>query len=284
MSHAEETVGRLPQGAGPHPASGARRRSSRDAGGRPPVVLVADSLGRSFGGRRVLSAATLRACRGEVTVLFGRNGSGKTTALRIAAGRLRAHWGTVRFLGRAVLRPRLHRLAREGLLYIPQEGLLVRDWVVGDQARLLTGASEARIREWAERWHVADFLPREARSLSGGERNRVSVALAVLREPVCLLLDEPLTGSAPKDRERIAEMMRHLARRGCAILVTGHEARDLLALADRVLLLSAGATRELGDRHAALADEAFRREYLGTEGPASGRSRKGLGTTEGRTG
>lgn len=239
-------------------------------------VLVADSLGRSFRGRRILTSATLWARRGEVTVLFGRNGSGKTTALRIAAGRLRAHWGTVRFRGRLVARPRLHRLAREGLLYIPQKGLLVRDWPVRDQARLLTGASPPRITRWAERWDVAEFLDREPRTLSGGERNRTSVALAMLRQPACLLLDEPLTGSAPRDRERTGSLMRQLADEGCAILVTGHEVAELLAVADRVLLLSGGATRDLGDPAAALADVAFRREYLGPGGPGRvGREREG---------
>lgn len=226
-------------------------------------MLVADSIGRSFGRRTILTSATLWARAGEVTVLFGRNGSGKTTALRIAAGRLRPDWGTVRFLGSVHPRPRLHRLARDGLLYVPQEGLLVRDWVVRDQVRVLTGASPSRMAAWAGRWEVDELMRRNPRTLSGGERNRIGVALAVLRDPVCLLLDEPLTGAAPTDRERVAEMIRHLAARGCALLVTGHEARELLALADRVLLLSAGATRDLGDRARALADPAFRREYLG---------------------
>lgn len=251
---------------GPAPPIAPRSRASirpPDPAGEP--VLVADSIGRSFGRRQVLTSATLWARSGEVTVLFGRNGSGKTTALRIAAGRLRADWGTVRFLGRTHVRPRLHRLARDGLLYVPQEGLLVKDRIVDDQVRVLTGASPERVAGWAERWEVHAFMGREPRTLSGGERNRVSVAVAVLRDPACLLLDEPLTGSAPKDRERVGEMIRHLAGRGCAVLVTGHEARELLELADRVLLLSAGATRDLGGRRTALADPGFRREYLGPD-------------------
>lgn len=224
---------------------------------------MADGLGRFFGRRKVLSAATLWARAGEVTVLFGRNGSGKTTALRIAAGRLRPHWGTVRFRGRLWDRPRLHRLAREGLMYVPQEGILVRDWVVRDQVLLLTTTSRSGIRVWAERWGLGPYLDREPRTLSGGERNRVGVALAVLRKPVCLLLDEPLTGAAPQDRELVARMIGYLADRGTAVLVTGHEAHDLLSLADRVLLLVAGGTRDLGHPDDAVSDPAFRREYLG---------------------
>ena len=148
-------------------------------------------------------------------------------------------------------------------MYVPQRGLLVRNWLVRDQVRILTTASASRIGEWAERWDVARFMGREARTLSGGERNRVGVALAVLRDPVCLLLDEPLTGAAPADRERVAEMIRHLAGRGCAVLVTGHEARELLDLADRVILLTGGATRDLGGPARAAEDPSFRRTYLG---------------------
>lgn len=242
------------------------RSPSVDPGpaGRSEAVLVADSLGRSFRGREVLRAATLWAYAGEVSVLFGRNGSGKTTALRIAAGVLRPHWGTVRFRGRSYPRPRLHELARRGLMYIPQEGVLARGWTVGDQVRILTTAPASTVAAWAERWEVASFLDRSPGSLSGGERNRVSVAVAVLREPPCVLMDEPLTGAAPRDRELVTRMIRHLAGRGCALLVTGHEARELLDVADRVLLLSGGSSRDLGGPERAVDDPDFRREYLGS--------------------
>ncbi|HZD03410.1 MAG TPA: ATP-binding cassette domain-containing protein [Longimicrobiales bacterium] len=223
---------------------------------------MADSVGRAFRGRPVLVTATLSARAGEVTVLFGRNGSGKTTALRIAAGVLRPDWGVVRFRGRLHVRPRLHRLARRGLMYVSQEGALVKNWTVEDHVRLLRRSDEA-IAAWGARWRVQALMGRVARTLSGGERNRVGVALAVLRDPECLLLDEPFTGAAPLDRELVAAMVRHLTGRGCAVLATGHEAGDLLALSDRVIHLQAGSTRELGPPDEAVDDESFRREYLG---------------------
>lgn len=242
----------------------------RDATGAADPVLLADSVGRAFRGRPVLVTATLSARRGEVSVLFGRNGSGKTTALRIAAGVLRPDWGMVRFRGRVHTRPRLHRLARRGLMYVPQEGLLVKNWEVADHVRMFRKRAEV-VAAWAARWRVEELMGRVARTLSGGERNRVGLALGVLRDPECLLVDEPFTGASPLDREMSAAMIRHLAGRGCALLVTGHEADDLLALADRVVHLQAGSTRELGSPAEAVGDASFRRDYLGSRSPRNGR-------------
>ncbi len=89
-------------------------------------LFAADSFGKSFGSREVLKAATVWAVPGRVTVLFGRNGSGKSTLLRAAMGLLRPDFGVVRYDGEAYLRPRLHKLARRGLMYFPDRGLLSR--------------------------------------------------------------------------------------------------------------------------------------------------------------
>lgn len=251
----------------------------------PGPVLVADSVGRSFGSLQVLKSATLWARRGEITVLLGRNGSGKTTLLRVAAGWLAPDHGAVRFRGRVLPRARLHRLAREGLFFLPQEGLLPRGRSIREVARTVMKAfpearrggdtgpghdardPEARMARWAERWELTSLLDATDATLSGGEKNRAGVALAVLRRPVCLLTDEPLTASAPKDRDRICETLRTLRDRGCAVVVTGHEARELLALGDRVIWMVAGTTRDLGRTGAALASHQFRREYLGPSFP-----------------
>jgi ABC-type multidrug transport system ATPase subunit len=245
------------------------------ATGLEEAVLQADSIGRFFGARQVLKAATLWARRGEVTALLGRNGSGKTTLLRIAVGRLASHHGVVRYRGRASVRPRLHRLARRGLFYLPQHGVLPRGRTVREAAESILRAREdasfdalpstgpRTLSAWAERWGLQDLLEATHGELSGGEKNRAGVALAVLRGPVCLLTDEPLTGSAPHDRARVVEALRLLRDDGCAVVVTGHEARELLDLADRVVWMVAGTTRDLGRPAEALASHQFRREYLG---------------------
>lgn len=243
-------------------------------------VLSADSIGRSFGSRRVLDSATLWARAGEITVLMGRNGTGKTTLLRIAAGRLKADWGAVRYCGQVSERPRHHEMARRGLFCVPQEGLLPRGRSVRQVARAVIRAfppeertasetggrredDDVVVDTWAAEWELDHLLDAPDEELSGGERNRASMALAVLRRPLCLLTDEPLTGSAPKDRGRITRMLEHLRDEGCAIVVTGHETWELLEMADRVLWMVAGTTRDLGTPEEAARSHQFRRGYLG---------------------
>ncbi|HEX9885791.1 MAG TPA: ATP-binding cassette domain-containing protein [Longimicrobiales bacterium] len=235
------------------------------AGIGDPPLLVADSIGRSFGSNQVLKSATLWAWPGRITALMGRNGCGKSTLLKVAAGRLAAHSGAVRFAGTVHLRPRLHVLARDGLMYVPQEGLLVRDGWVDDHVRLFAQDGHPRLDGWITRCRLDAFLGRPVAELSTGERNRTSLALALLREPACLLADEPLTGAAPLDRELIRSVLMELRAQGCALVVTGHEARDLLDLADHVVWLVAGTTHDLGEAARAARHPQFVREYLGPD-------------------
>jgi lipopolysaccharide export system ATP-binding protein len=233
------------------------------------IVFRADSICRSFGGRTVLNSATLWARSGRVGVLFGRNGSGKTTLFRIAAGLLSADQGVVLFRDRPWPRPRLHRLAGEGLFYLPERGLLVRNMSVRAHFDAVVhrfgnaDALEAQLAELA----LHELLERAPDTLSGGERRRVEVALALVRSPVCLLADEPLMGIAPTDAELLVRAFRRLAARGCAVVVSGHEVESLLELADEVTWIVAGTTHGLGSAAQARLNWQFRREYL--EGPTA---------------
>jgi ABC-type multidrug transport system ATPase subunit len=229
-------------------------------------ILFIDAIGRTFGDRRVLSSATAWAHAGRVTALLGRNGCGKTTMLRIATGQVRPDYGTIRFRGRSYQRPRLHRLARAGLFYLPERGLLSWTATVRGQLALVARRFGGDADEALDRsglGHVADQLPQ---NLSSGERRRAEVALAWIRRPACLLADEPFHGIAPIDMERVADCLRDLRRLGCAILVTGHEVRVLLDLADDVIWMTAGTTHALGSPGQAERHHQFSREYLGAAG------------------
>lgn len=250
------------------------------ASGTAPIapVLEADSVGKSFGRREVLTAASLRAHPGSIVALLGRNGSGKTTLLRIVAGELAAAWGSIRIGGAVRERTRLHTMAAEGFFYLPQDGILPRATTPrtlartvrrrirrGAGMRTLPQAAEnpPTVDAWAERWRITPLLDRPRHRLSVGERNRAGLALALLRGPLCLVADEPLTGAAPMDRALIMEMLATLRDRGCAVVVTGHEARELMELADRVVWMVAGTTHDLGPPVRARQHHQFRREYLG---------------------
>lgn len=237
------------------------------------VVLEADGLGRSFGREEVLKSASFRAVAGRITALLGRNGSGKTTMLRIAAGRLRADYGRVLFRGRYVGRPRLSRLAREGLMLSPQGTLLTPHFRIREHLDAVRGIADA---EWpggleeagyvSERMRLEEFLDRRPPGLSGGEKQRAALAMALLRRPRCLLSDEPFAGISPVDRSLVAEGLSRLRDLGVAIVVTGHDVEDIFAVADEVIWVVAGTSHWLGAPDEARAHAQFRREYLGPRG------------------
>lgn len=224
--------------------------------------LVADCVSKSYGARRVLSAGSLRAEAGQVRVLLGRNGIGKSTLLKIAAGVVRADSGVVHVDGEALLRPTLPRLARSGVFYLPDHDLLSPTVRLGAQLEFFAQRFGRRTaRDGARIARVDAHLEARPRSLSGGELRRAELAAALVRRPRCLLADEPLRGIAPIDQELIGEILRGMADEGCAVVVTGHEAPTLLALADHVTWCTAGTTYELGSTEVALRHDAFASEY-----------------------
>ena len=229
--------------------------------------IVADCVGRSFGQRRVLTAASLRVRPGNITVLLGRNGCGKTTLLRILTGFVRADYGRIEVLGRATDRPSLGRLAPLGFFFLPDRDLLARQWTVRQHLEALArrfGRMDAS--EAISTTGIGPLLDRTPRELSGGECRRAELALALFREPACLLADEPFLGIEPKDTDTVAAALRALAARGCGILATGHEVVALLDAADDVVWMTAGTTHPLGVPGEARQNHAFIREYLGPLG------------------
>jgi lipopolysaccharide export system ATP-binding protein len=234
------------------------------------TVLEVDGLGKSFWRTTVLKSASFRAVAGEVTALMGRNGSGKTTMLRISVGRVGAGYGRIFWRGDFVERPRLFRMAREGLFFSAQESALTSHFTVGDHldAVVRTFGGGDRVEEVVARMRLSEFLGRRPQQISGGERQRASLAMALLRRPVCLLMDEPFSGVAPRDRPLIAAGLRGLRDDGCAVVVSGHDVEELFDVADQVMWVVAGTTHWLGSPAEAATHPQFRREYLGPRGKA----------------
>ena len=246
-------------------------------------VYAVEGVRRTIGGRTVLKSASVWASAGAVTVLLGRNGSGKSTLLRFGAGLAPADQGVVHFAGRAYMRPRLHRMAADGLFWLPDRGLLlpnrsIRQHLDALQWRFGPSAAEDDVLG------LAELMDRKPGTLSGGERRRAEVALAIRRNPVCLLADEPLAGIAPADQERLVAAFRALAARGCAVVITGHDVPALFAVADEVVWLTAGTTHGLGSVSKAMEHEQFRREYLGIARSGRGAGSLSRTTAAGATG
>ncbi|MEP6492199.1 MAG: ATP-binding cassette domain-containing protein [bacterium] len=230
-------------------------------------LLVADCVSKSFRGRRVLSSGSLRAVPGELRVLFGRNGAGKSTLLKIAAGWIQPDSGSVHFDETAYLDARLPTLAERGLFYLPDHDLFSSGFSVRAQLEMIRRQfSGDDVETAAAVVGLAAVLDRRPGQLSGGERRRAEIAAILVRRPRCLLADEPFRGLAPKDAELMTGVLRGLASRGLAVVVTGHEVPTLLAAADHVTWCTAGTTYELGPPGMATAHNEFRRQYLGQFG------------------
>jgi ABC-type multidrug transport system ATPase subunit len=228
-------------------------------------LLEADGIAKSFGERRVLTSAALRAEAGAVTGLLGRNGAGKSTLLKVVAGWIAPDAGRIRLGDAMHFRPTPAALAECGLFYLPDRALFSPAIPVLAQLEAVGRrfGTAHLIGEAAERLGVAERIHLRPVRLSGGEERRAEVAAALVRRPRCLLADEPYRGISPLDAERLTAAFRALAAGGCAVVVTGHEVRTLLDLVDRVVWCTSGTTHHYPSPAAALDDWQFQRGYLG---------------------
>ena len=231
---------------------------------RPEPRLRLDSFGKKFGLRTVLKSASAWAWPGRITLLMGRNGCGKTTLLRCGLGFTRAEFGVV-FLDGSPVSGGLPSLSRAGMFFLPDRRLLSPRLTLREQ---LTAFSQVKGRQVdvtsASPLDVEPLLDSRPGGMSGGERRRAEIWLAVAAASSCLIADEPFLGIAPADRRRVAAALRARAATGTAILVTGHEVEDLFDLADEVIWMVAGTTHGLGTPDEAARHAQFRLEYLGT--------------------
>ena len=199
--------------------------------------------------RTVVREVSFAVAPGEVVALAGKNGSGKTTTLRLLAGLLPADRGDA-LLGEVEA---TRSDARRGLGYLAEEdefpaGLKVRD--VLRYAAVLAGYRGREARREAERTAgavgLAEWLKLPAAGASRGVRRRVSLAQALLGEPRALVLDEPLTGLDPEARARSLAAIRSAARDGAAVILSLHEAAAIESVADRLIVLADGAVAAAG--------------------------------------
>lgn len=228
-------------------------------------VLVADCIGKRYADRWVLHSATLRATRGELRALLGRNGAGKSTLMRVAAGVIEPDAGSVRFNGLARERVRMPQLAREGLCFVPDRELLSNAFTIREQL-LFAGPDTSLLASTADRLEIASLLEARPFELSSGERRRAELGFAMMRQPICLLADEPLRNISPIDAELLLQVLKDVAHNGCAVVVTGHEVPALLAHVDHITWCTAGTTYEMGPPFMARTDDRFVRDYLGSRG------------------
>lgn len=226
-------------------------------------MLEADSIWKAFGGRKVLQSASLRVRPGEVRALLGRNGVGKTTLLRVAAGMTRADSGIVSIDRVRYERPNLAVLSRAGVCFWPTTGFFSDSYAVGRQLEMFRRAyGTGNPAAVAKRAQLGRALARQPSALSPGERREAEMTAVLIRNPRYLLADEPLQGLSPIGISLLCVDLRTLAESGTGVVITGHQADDILAMADSVTWCESGTTRELGSSCAARKSFDFAQGYL----------------------
>ena len=233
-------------------------------------LLSLERISSYYGEARALADVSLDVEEGEIVAVIGSNGAGKTTMLRTISGLMHPRSGRIYFQGKAMERTRPHQLIRRGIAHVPEGRHLFAQMTVREN--LLMGAYGAQ--SWKERGplideicalfpHLRERIGQLAGTLSGGERQMLATARALMARPRLLMLDEPSLGLAPKIVETILAIIRDVNRRGIAVLLVEQNAQLALKTAARAYLLESGAVVKSGVTAEFLADESVRRSYLG---------------------
>lgn len=234
-------------------------------------VLEISNITAAYGAVSVLRGVSLHMNPGENIGLFGPNGHGKTTLLRVISGLMKPNGGHVRYNGDDVTGMRPSVIVSKGLVHSQQGNMLFRDMGVAETLEMAAFTRPARAKAAASLAKVYDLFPRlaergpqKAKTLSGGERQMLSIGAALMCAPRLLLLDEPTLGLSPKLKEELAVALKEISAQ-VPVVVVEQDVELLLSLADRLYLIEHGAVaREIGKDNAPDHQEIINM-YFGAE-------------------
>ncbi len=236
-------------------------------------LLEAKGLCAWYGAAQILYDVDLTVQRGEVVALMGRNGAGKSTALKALIGMLARRRGSVSFMGRDISNSEPHHVARMGLGYVPEDRRIFTDLTVMEN--LLVGQQPPR--RWADGsaaplWtperlfklfpNLGEMPLRLGGRMSGGEQQMLTVARTLMGNPYLVLLDEPSEGVAPLIVEQMAAMILALKTQGVSILLSEQNMHFAELVSDRAYVLEKGQMRFVGSMQELAGNEEVRRAYL----------------------
>ncbi len=228
------------------------------------------SLKKRYRARTVVQDVSLSVRSGEVVGLLGPNGAGKTTSFYMIVGLVAADGGEIFIDQQDITHHPIHRRARLGLAYLPQEASIFRRLTVTENIKAvleLQGYAPAemntRLEALLNDLHITHIRDNPAISLSGGERRRVEIARALATSPRFILLDEPFAGVDPIAVLDIQKIIRFLKERGIGVLITDHNVRETLGICDRAYIINAGSVMAEGKPEEIIYNEGVRKVYLG---------------------
>ncbi|MBV8048655.1 MAG: LPS export ABC transporter ATP-binding protein [Paludibacterium sp.] len=233
-------------------------------------LLTVERLKKRYKSRTVVKDVSLDIKSGEVVGLLGPNGAGKTTSFYMIVGLVGADDGNITLNGQTITHMPIHRRARLGLGYLPQEASIFRKMTVDENIRAIleiTGFKDDELEKeldlLLDDLNIAHLRNSNALSLSGGERRRVEIARVLATRPRFILLDEPFAGVDPIAVIDIQKIISFLKERGIGVLITDHNVRETLRICDRAYIISDGAVLASGVPSTLVSDERVRKVYLG---------------------
>jgi branched-chain amino acid transport system ATP-binding protein len=235
------------------------------------AALAVEDITAGYGGVLALEAVSVTARPGTITAVLGANGAGKTTMLRTISGLVRPRRGRILVAGVDVTRRRPADIARAGVAHVPEGQGVITELTVEENLRLGalprkgSAVRSAALSDAYQRFPaLAERRRKAAGTLSGGERQILVIARALMAAPRVLLLDEPSLGLAPRMVAQVMDLVRQLREgTGLTVLLVEQNARSALAIADSGIVLNLGKVVAAADAAALAADVGLRRHYLG---------------------
>ena len=237
------------------------------------TCLRVEGLAKKYRSRQVVKSLSLEVSSGEVVGLLGPNGAGKTTAFYMIVGLVPTDAGRILIDDQDISKLPVHRRARLGVGYLPQEASVFRKLSVEDNIRAILEVRDELNRDkrdellesLLDELHIGHIRSSLGQSLSGGERRRVEIARALAAEPAFMLLDEPFAGVDPISVLDIQRIIRHLSARRIGVLITDHNVRETLGICSRAYIVSGGSVIAAGTADEILANQQVREVYLGQD-------------------
>ena len=234
--------------------------------------LKVEHLRKTYQSRTVVQDISLQINSGEVVGLLGPNGAGKTTSFYMIVGLVPLDGGRISLDGKDLSRMPIHKRARMGLSYLPQEPSIFRKLTVTENILAileLQGLSELeqnnQLESLLDELHIVHIRNSMAISLSGGERRRVEIARCLATNPSFILLDEPFAGIDPIAVIDIQKIIRYLSSKNIGVLITDHNVRETLGICDRAYIVNDGTVFASGLPTDIVNNEAVREVYLGKD-------------------